>query len=111
MPQETKTIPGAGAKTASGTLPAVRLDNDDELAIELAVTAVSGTTPTLVCEVEWSFDGTTFSQSDPADVFTQVTTAVRRVKLFKVKAPFYRIAYTIGGTTPSFTFTAKAYTS
>jgi hypothetical protein len=75
----------------------------------VAVTAATGTTPSLALSVEWSADGTTWAVPETADTFTAITAAVNRVKTFERKAPFYRVVWTITGTTPSFTFSITEY--
>lgn len=78
--------------------------------ILLNVTAVSGTLPTMDLAMEWSADGVTWFPGQPADTFTQVTAVVKVCKAFVTKGPHFRIVWTIGGTTPSFTFTVQAVT-
>jgi hypothetical protein len=98
------------ARTTSSNSPAVALgDKGDQLCVLVAVTAVSGTTPSMTLTVEWSHDGTNFAASDTPDTFTAITTAVNRVKNFQVKGNYYRLVWAITGTTPSFTFTASSY--
>jgi hypothetical protein len=103
------TAVASAARTASGqsaglTLPASASD----LVLDVNVTAVSGTTPTMTLEVQWSPDnGTTWVSSDPADTFTAITASTRVSKTVKRKGDQYRIKWTIGGTTPSFTFAVR----
>jgi hypothetical protein len=101
----------SGAKSASGNSGAVNSPKGLYLNVLLEVTAQSGTTPTLDVSVEWSMDGTNFGVAQPADSFTQVTTTVptRVVKAFQNKAPFYRVVYTLGGTSPNYTFQVTRY--
>lgn len=72
--------------------------------VELAVVGtVSGTTPTLDAKVQYS-DSPTFASgiSDGPD-FNQITVTDRRQALLcQSKKRYARIAYTVGGTTPSF---------
>jgi hypothetical protein len=78
--------------------------------LEVNVSAASGTTPTLDLTVEWSPDGgTTWYKADTPDAFTQITAAKQVVKSFTLKGTSYRVVWTIGGTTPSFTFDVKEY--
>lgn len=82
------------------------------------VTAVSGTTPTLVVRLQYSYDGTNFVDYDTTnaqtvsitangqyvfDVYPGLTTAANSAKN-GILPRTYRLAWTIGGTTPSFTF-------
>lgn len=76
--------------------------------VQLNVTAIAGTTPTLDVKVEDSVDGTNWNS---VQAFTQVTAAGRLV--LRITAPFsdlLRVSWTIGGTAgPSFTFDVWAY--
>jgi len=110
--QVVTAVPSA-ARAASGTGQNVLgADTGDTLSLQLNVTAASGTTPTLAVNVEWSMDGgVTFAQAETPDAFTQVTGTGNKVKTFTAKAPAFRLVWTIGGTTPSFTFAVLAYTT
>jgi hypothetical protein len=101
----------SAARTATGTSAVLASDVADELGVVLSVTAVSGTAPTLVLSVEWSMDGVLFAAADPVDAFTSVNAQVAVTKLFKAKAPYYRLRWTIAGTTPSFTFSVNTFTN
>lgn len=91
------------ALTATGQTAGVAAGACEQVAIQINVTAVSGT-PSMLCTIEWSNDGgTTWATADPADTFTAITTAVSTVKLFTVKALLFRVKYTISGGTPSLT--------
>jgi hypothetical protein len=105
------TFAASAARTTSGNSGAQVSEKGLSLHLLAAVTAVSGTTPSMTLSVEWSHDGTTFAASDPADVFTAVTAATNVVKAFANKAPFFRLVWTITGTTPSFTFSASRFTT
>lgn len=105
------TIPGAevvasAAETATfftGTLTVPA--GAAKLSIFLDVTVVTGTTPTLDIDIEWSPDGgTTWFEAETLDEFAQITAAIKVGKQFTVLAPNYRLEGTITGTTPSFTF-------
>lgn len=72
------------------------------LRAQLNVTAASGTSPTLNVVIEDTLDGTNFNT---VGTFAQRVGAGREV--INVTTPFadsLRVAWTIGGTTPSFTF-------
>lgn len=102
------TILPSAARTATGQSGAFDEGNLDYLNVLVDVTAVSGTSPTMTVNVEWSHDGSTWFVADPADAFTAITAAGKKVKQFTVKGLYARLNYTIGGTTPSFTFAAYA---
>lgn len=81
----------------------------------LDLTAVTGTNPSLLFEIQWSMDGATWASSEPADIFDPLTTAPKTVaKQFEAKGPYFRACATVTGTntgtdTPTFTGTANAY--
>lgn len=106
-----QVVVASTTQTATGASPSIGIaDIGNQLNLVLNVTAASGTTPTLVASVEWSMDGTVFGVTDPApDAFASVTATGALVHAFEVKAPFYRVRWTVGGTTPSFTFVVSAY--
>lgn len=90
------------AKTATGNSGPVDVSQADQLRIYLRITAVSGTTPTLVVTVEDSPDGTNYY---PVASFASKNAVGSDV--LNITGPFsdnLRITWTIGGTTPSFTF-------
>lgn len=97
------TVVASAARTTSDQSAA----NDgfggaDTLRCQLNVTAASGTTPTLDVVVEYSVDG---SNWNTIGTFAQKVTTGREV--INVTTPFaknVRVRWTIGGTTPSFTF-------
>lgn len=80
------------------------LEDFDEIAVLVDVSAVSGTTPTLDITVQWSPDDTEWF--DTGDAFTQFTAAGKQVLRVPNKAQSARLNYTVGGTTPSFTVNA-----
>jgi len=99
------------ARTSTGTGTGVDLnDYDGDVVFVLDTAAGTGTTPTLDVTVEASPDNTTFTAISGA-AFTQVTTIASRQKLVinhDDVARYVRIRYTVGGSTPSFTFSVNA---
>lgn len=96
------TILPSAARTVSGTAD-FDFATYSEVYLALDVTAVTGTVPTLDIKVQISPDGVIWY--DEGTSFTQVTAASRPpVKKITNFGKNVRIAYTIGGTTPSFTF-------
>lgn len=82
------------------------------IGVQVNVTAVSGTTPSLTVELQWSNDGVNFaSVQGSADIFTAVTAAGNVNKQFIVKGRYAQLKYTVSGTTPSFTLGSFAYLS
>ena len=110
------TLPGeeavaSAAYTTTQNLAAVTVpDGASKINIFIDITAVGGdANETLDVAVEWSPDGgTTWFGVDTAQTFTQILQtggADQNVaKQFSVLAPTYRLALTLAGTTPSFTF-------
>lgn len=90
----------SAARTATGNGAAVELGDRTAVRLTLDVTAASGTGPTLDVTVQTSRDGVTWYE---AGTFTQATGAGTQRKVFAVDR-FVRGSWTVGGTTPSFTF-------
>jgi len=105
-------VVASAARTTTGNSAALPCETGEWLSLLVETTALSGT-PSLVLSVEWSMDGVAFAAVDTtADAFVAITTQpVQRVKLFAVKAPFYRVVWTITGGTPSITFQVSRYTT
>jgi hypothetical protein len=99
------------ARTATGNGTGVDLnDYDGDVVFVLDSAAGTGTSPTLDVTVEASADNSTFTALSGV-AFTRVTTTAGRQKLVMNHddvARYVRIVYTIGGTTPSFTFSVTA---
>lgn len=97
-------LPSA-ARTESGNSGEFNLYDHDEALVFLDVTAASGTDPTLDVKVQ---------TKDPNGKwydlvsFTQKTDVGQEAKAVTVYGETLRIAYTIGGTEPSFTFAVTA---
>ena len=95
-----------GAETTTGAGSAIDVRDMARLVVYLFVTAVTGTSPTLDVVVQDSPDGTTWTNLAS---FTQVTAtgeqAARPVTPF---GNYIRVAWTIAGTSPSFTFSCPA---
>jgi len=105
-------VVASAARTATGQSAALQCGGAPVLNLLVNTTAASGTTPNMVLSVEWSPDGgTTWCTSDAADAFTAITTTTNLAKQFKAKSNTYRIVWTLTGTTPSFTFSVREYTT
>ncbi len=74
-----------------------------EIMIGVVVSAVSGTSPSLIVSIEWSVDGTTWSDPSSAQAFSEFTGTGDGVERFETQARYYRIAGRMNGTDPSFT--------
>jgi ABC-type nitrate/sulfonate/bicarbonate transport system substrate-binding protein len=110
------TLLASSTKTATGTSTAVcGLGVYTKYGLQIAVSAASGTSPTLDVIVQHSIDGGTtwFTLA----TFTQKTTTGNELKIeseveaatAEVYGDCQRLSYTIGGTSPSFTFSVKGF--
>lgn len=106
-----ETMLASAARTANGDTGVVAFGAggapSGNLRIQLDVTAASGTSPTLNVVVEDTLDGTNWNT---VGTFAQRTAAGREV--VNITTPFadrLRVRWTVGGTTPSFTFSVVAY--
>lgn len=109
MSSQTQIVPSA-ARTVSGNSGFESCaDGGNVLCIGVNVTAVSGTTPSMALTVTWSFDGVSFSAGETAASFAAITAAKQTTLRVTPQAPFYRLEWAITGTTPSFTFSANAW--
>lgn len=124
------TMGDTGAKTATFNGATQTNHNARGAYITLAVGTVSGTTPTLSVQLQVSYDGTNFVNLGPASANLTATGTVLiaiypsnlsqaagvtpanlsngATQSVFINAPLprtWRLVYTIGGTTPSFTFT------
>ena len=91
------------ARTTSGASGALRVDESVSVALYVDVTAVSGSSPTLAVALQESDDqGVTWF-----DARTSPTITAPGKHVLQAGAPvtgLLRAAYTIGGGSPSFTF-------
>lgn len=101
---DRETAVASAARTASGnsgTLP--NYGAASSIRAQLNVTAASGTGPTLDVVIEDSVDGS--SNWNTVGTFAQKTAAGREViNITGLFGDLLRVRWTIGGTTPSFTF-------
>ena len=105
-----QNVAPSAARTTSGNSGYLQTPPGSGLSVMVNVTAVSGTTPSMLLTVEWTNDGINFASADPADTFTAITTAVNKVARFTQKGVGYRVVWTVTGTTPSLTFSITADT-
>ena len=103
----------AAALTADAYSPVFPVTGS-KVGIAVAVSATDGTSEAMDVSVEWGdFDGTNFVAADgTADTLTQIAAdGPGTAKSFDAKGPWARLFYDLGGTSPSFTFTAAAIVS
>ncbi|HPP12919.1 MAG TPA: hypothetical protein PKW42_09325 [bacterium] len=97
-------LPSA-ARNTSGQSGSFGLYDMDEILVFLNVSAVSGASSTLDVKVQTQGpDGVWYDLQS----FTQKTAAGQEAKAITVFGETLRIAYTIGGSSPSFTFSVTA---
>jgi hypothetical protein len=98
--------------TASIAAPPVTVPVGDVsyIAVGVTVSAVSGTNPQAVFQVQWSFDGSTWTDpgSDPEDIVATMTAPGSRARRIPVKASYWRLGAVVTGSSPSFTVTGNA---
>jgi hypothetical protein len=97
----------SGTVTASGSTTDIDVSLYSILEIEVKVTAVSGTTPTLDVYIEGKFEATRDYKvlaSQTGITSTGVWFLVINPLVFR----YIRVRWVVGGTTPSFTFTVAA---
>lgn len=101
-----KVVVASAARTASGNSGALGgYGQETKMRAAISVTAASGTSPTLDVVVEDTLDGTNWFT---VGTFTQKTAAGTQV--VNVESPFsdtLRVRWTVGGTSPSFTFEVR----
>lgn len=103
------TFVSSAARTTSGNSGALALSGGSVIDLEVNVSAVSGTSPSMALEVQWSDDGTNFGSVDGTkDTFAAITATGTVVKQLQVKGLYMQINWAITGTTPSFTFSVLA---
>lgn len=100
-------VPSAARTTNGSQELSPGIGDYDRVAIYVPVTTVAGTTPTLDLVLEDSPDnGATWFTVATATQVTAVGQAVIRLGTNTAFAGRLRLRWTIGGTTPSFTFAA-----
>lgn len=103
-----EVVVASAARTTSGQSAHVLCDGQN-VDVQVDVSAAAGVSATLAIELEWSSDnGTSWATADPADSFATITAAGSKVETFEKKGDLFRVKWTIGGTTPSFTFKVTA---
>lgn len=100
----TGTAAAAGA--SSGPIANAGLISD--IVVIVAVTAVTGTTPTLALAIEQSDDNSSYTAITGGGTAANITAAGNAVINARATKPYVRVTSTIGGTTPAFTYRVSA---
>ena len=107
MPTTVTALASAARTTSSNSGALLGFGDWSKFRAQLAVTAASGTTPTLDVVIEDSLDGTNWNT---VATFTQKTAAgVQAADVTGLFGDQLRVRWTIAGTTPSFTFGVLLY--
>jgi hypothetical protein len=94
-------ITGAGNTT---TTPVYLGDVGSPVNCLVAVTAASGTTPSLVITLQWSWDNSTWVTGNAGEAFASITGVSSALLTVPSRAPYVRASWPLpGGTTPNFT--------
>lgn len=106
-------VSASAAHTASGASDIISTNGViSAIIIEINVTARSGTTPTLDVDLEDTFDDAQWNKVSDVNAsdITATGVTVKRINLADTPVTNrLRLKYTVGGTTPSFTFVAKVH--
>jgi len=94
----------SGTVTANGNTADIDVSTISALEIELKVTTVSGTSPTLDVYIEGKFEAT----GDYKTLASQTgitATGIWFLTIDPLRFRYIRVRWVVGGTSPSFTFT------
>ena len=100
--EDAKLAPSA-SRTASGNGSKLELGDKRVARLKLDVTSAAGTSPTLDVDIECSHDGVNWYTSGS---FAQATAVSNERQLFMLDR-FVRAKWTLGGTSPDFTFSVE----
>lgn len=102
------TVIPSAVRTSDGSADFGGWTPDLPLAVQLDVTAVSGTSPTLALHVEQTFDGVNWASFGFGPINNVDSAGVYHVVVEDAPGAtgIYRLRWVLGGTTPSFTFSA-----
>lgn len=95
----TATITGTGVDLVTGT-------NKDGLCARVIVTTVAGTSPTFDPKIQHSDDNTTFTDLATGNPSRLTAAGVAEIRFSSPKR-YFRFFGTIGGTAPSFVWSAE----
>lgn len=91
----TDNFVASAKRTADGASNSRAVRFGETIALEIAVTAITGTSPVLRTMLQWSWDQTNWSTSHE---LVGATAVGRLSKVVPVQAPYFRLAWIIKGT-------------
>ena len=94
----------SAARTTSGVSSSIKVEQVDVLRFFVDVTATSGTSETLDITLQDSHDGSTWFTLRQIAQITGITRPIPQHFPNRAFGKYVRVSYTIGGATPSFTF-------
>lgn len=101
----SEVVVANAARNANGDSGPLHIERGSKLNLLVNLTAIVGT---LDLVIEWSQDGgETWAGAEAVDSFAQMNAVGNKVKQFAVKGSHYRIRWTVGGATPSSTFSIR----
>lgn len=107
MAKPVLTVANNAVLTTSGNSSGVQVQPGGNIggpvSCHVAVTAASGTSPSLVVSLQWSANNSTWIASNTDETFAAITTTGAALLTVPSRAAFVRAAWTVTGTTPSFT--------
>lgn len=107
MAKPVLTVANLAVLTTSGNSPGVVVQPvgnvGGAVSCHVAVTAVSGSSPTLVVSLQWSPNNSTWINANTDETFATITTATAALLTVPSRAAYVRAAWTVAGSTPSFT--------
>lgn len=96
-----------GATTGAGST-GVLAPRGNKIAVLVSVSAIGGTSPSYTFSVQWSENGTTWHDAEPAENFTEITAVKSVVKLVERKGSYMRLYRVVTGTDPTATVAVEA---
>jgi hypothetical protein len=118
----TKVVPVPATITATGATGPLLADSDvDSLVITITASAASGTTPSITFSAEWAVQGTDednpswasgtiVSASALTGAGTKTITLPPNINASGEPSQWWRLTWTVTGTTPSFTISVSTAT-
>ncbi len=106
MASRNQVLVASASRTTSGNSADLSVANESAAAFYLSVTAATGTSPTLDVVVEVKDAAGVYY---PIATFAQLAAAgTERIAITPLPDSMIRVTWTIGGTTPDFTFSVGA---